>query len=361
MKMKRIFQVAIAGSSLITPAFGGDIVLPDGFTAEVWLTGMDGLRATTRSPVGEFNNSVYVAHGPSRSVFRLESPGVIHTFASGLTMLPGGKFDMAFDNHGSYEGDLFISAIVGGSGADGVYRVTSDGQSSVFFSGANLLTGAIAFGQGGDFGTDLYLHDSLSGGPGVVYRFSPSGSFSVFASSVSSDDGDDEMVITEEGAFGTSLYITDAGGNKGGSGILRVQESGAVDRFVNEWSGVAIAVGSGSFGEYLYHGLGGGVIRQVAPDGSSTEWATGFGSRIRSLSIDGESMWVTMDSTVYQISPPPPCAADLTEDGELNFFDVSVFLTYFQLGDLTADFTGDGELNFFDVSAFLEAFMAGCP
>jgi len=55
------------------------------------------------------------------------------------------------------------------------------------------------------------------------------------------------------------------------------------------------------------------------------------------------------------------CAADITGDGLLNFFDVSGFLAAFSSGDLIADFTGDGALNFLDVSAFLSAFGAGCP
>lgn len=55
------------------------------------------------------------------------------------------------------------------------------------------------------------------------------------------------------------------------------------------------------------------------------------------------------------------CPADLTGDGDLNFFDVSAFLTAFNSQDLSVDFTGDGQLNFFDVSAFLSAFGDGCP
>lgn len=55
------------------------------------------------------------------------------------------------------------------------------------------------------------------------------------------------------------------------------------------------------------------------------------------------------------------CAADLTSDGDLNFFDVSAFLNAFASMDPIADFTDDGEFNFFDVSAFLNAFAAGCP
>lgn len=55
------------------------------------------------------------------------------------------------------------------------------------------------------------------------------------------------------------------------------------------------------------------------------------------------------------------CAADLTGDGSLNFFDVSAFLTAFLNQDPIADFNNDSDYNFFDVSAFLAAFSAGCP
>ena len=57
----------------------------------------------------------------------------------------------------------------------------------------------------------------------------------------------------------------------------------------------------------------------------------------------------------------PPCPADLTGDGELNFFDISAFLSAFSEMDTVADFDGNGVFNFFDVSAFLAAFIAGCP
>jgi len=55
------------------------------------------------------------------------------------------------------------------------------------------------------------------------------------------------------------------------------------------------------------------------------------------------------------------CPADLTGDGQLDFFDVSGFLVLFQLNDPIADFTGDGQFDFFDISAFLSAFTSGCP
>jgi len=50
-----------------------------------------------------------------------------------------------------------------------------------------------------------------------------------------------------------------------------------------------------------------------------------------------------------------PCPADLTGDGNLNFFDVSQFLVN------QPDYNSDGVFNFFDVAAFISDFSAGCP
>ena len=61
------------------------------------------------------------------------------------------------------------------------------------------------------------------------------------------------------------------------------------------------------------------------------------------------------------VEDEPDCPADLTGDGQLNFFDVSAFLTAFNAQDPIADFNSDGSFNFFDVSAFLTSFSAGCP
>jgi hypothetical protein len=55
------------------------------------------------------------------------------------------------------------------------------------------------------------------------------------------------------------------------------------------------------------------------------------------------------------------CPADLTEDGQLDFFDISAFLNAFNVQDPLADFNADGQFDFFDVSAFLNAYLNGCP
>jgi hypothetical protein len=54
------------------------------------------------------------------------------------------------------------------------------------------------------------------------------------------------------------------------------------------------------------------------------------------------------------------CIADLTGDGEINFFDVSAFLEAFNDEIPAADFTGDGNYNFFDIAEFLNLFSLGC-
>jgi len=63
-----------------------------------------------------------------------------------------------------------------------------------------------------------------------------------------------------------------------------------------------------------------------------------------------------------QCDPPvADCPADFTGEGDLNFLDVSAFLTAYGNGDPSADFVPDGNFNFLDVSAFLTAYGNGCP
>jgi uncharacterized protein (AIM24 family) len=54
------------------------------------------------------------------------------------------------------------------------------------------------------------------------------------------------------------------------------------------------------------------------------------------------------------------CLTDYNLDGQLNFFDVSIFLNAFNSNDPLADVNNDGIFNFFDVSAFMNTFTDGC-
>lgn len=56
----------------------------------------------------------------------------------------------------------------------------------------------------------------------------------------------------------------------------------------------------------------------------------------------------------------PGCFGDFTNDGVLNFFDVSTFISAYSSNDPITDLNKDGFFNFFDVSIFLSLFNTGC-
>ena len=98
-----------------------------------------------------------------------------------------------------------------------------------------------------------------------------------------------------------------------------------------------------------------GTYYWTAPDVGTSD------GRLRLVIRDGDGNESFDDSDVSFTITGSVCIADLTGDGVLNFFDVSVFLNAYTAMDPVADFTGDGVYDFFDVSAFLNAFNAGCP
>lgn len=70
---------------------------------------------------------------------------------------------------------------------------------------------------------------------------------------------------------------------------------------------------------------------------------------------------VTGSATLVATAELPSCVPDFTDDGQLNFLDVSAFLGLFAAQDPAADINVDGQYNFLDVSLFLSLFGAGCP
>lgn len=82
---------------------------------------------------------------------------------------------------------------------------------------------------------------------------------------------------------------------------------------------------------------------------------------IASITITGATTPYTGVNNVAYGAQFTPCPADLTNDGVHDFFDVSLFLTYFAEEDDRADYTDDGNFDFFDVSLFLTAFTVACP
>ncbi len=132
-------------------------------------------------------------------------------------------------------------------------------------------------------------------------------------------------------------------------------------------------------GLYFFGDYCGGSIWTLDPTDYSrtTEFNFGFGLSSWGEDEDGE-LYISdvFSGQVFKlVNPAAPdddnngipdacetsCAPDINGDGDLNFFDISAFLTAFGNEDPVADFTNDGMFNFFDISAFLTAFSAGCP
>lgn len=69
--------------------------------------------------------------------------------------------------------------------------------------------------------------------------------------------------------------------------------------------------------------------------------------------------WIADTNTITVGSCPPDFASPY---GVLNFFDVSAFISAYNLGDSRADLAAPfGTFNFFDISTFIAAYNAGCP
>lgn len=121
--------------------------------------------------------------------------------------------------------------------------------------------------------------------------------------------------------------------------------------------GVAPAGEWTSFSVALTEGVG----WEVAGSPASETQIRSVLTNVTSLSIRGEFRVGTDSCGLDNVQLGDDCPADLNNDGELNFFDVSAFIDAYNTQDPVADFAEPfGEFNFFDVSAFIAAFNAGC-
>ncbi len=137
-------------------------------------------------------------------------------------------------------------------------------------------------------------------------------------------------------------------------GIFDMSAAADLNWLPNNYPG---AVNSQSSGEPLSgHQDWDAIILPIGPDGPYAADAVVMPD-YEELTV-AELEWLDND---LPDPPGPDCAADLTGDGVLDFFDVSAFLSAYSAQDPAADFTGDGQYDFFDVSAFLSAYSAGCP
>lgn len=86
----------------------------------------------------------------------------------------------------------------------------------------------------------------------------------------------------------------------------------------------------------------------------------GSGAMTPINAVPVDSTGITPESIVIW-DPTPDCAADLNDDGVLDFFDIQVFLALFSVNDPAADLNGDMVFDFFDIQEYLSLFSQGCP
>lgn len=121
--------------------------------------------------------------------------------------------------------------------------------------------------------------------------------------------------------------------------------------------------GSNSGAAYLFDIRTGIEIAKLLPSNGSRDAFFG-GSVIvenNTAIVAAASPRLGTRGSVYFFDVPSYCASDITNDGELDFFDISEFLRGYLAENPVVDFYTDGIFDFFDVSEFLEAFTEDCP
>lgn len=149
--------------------------------------------------------------------------------------------------------------------------------------------------------------------------------------------------------WGIAKGMSDDGSVVVGTNFYSINPGGSADGFVwTEMTGLMNAMDYfASIGIELTNVIDVRSVDAISPDGS-TFAATGFEAKTGEL------------RTVI-ISTSTECVADFNNDGQLDFFDVGIFIGAFNDENPAADLNDDGLFNFFDVSEFLNAFSQGCP
>lgn len=98
-------------------------------------------------------------------------------------------------------------------------------------------------------------------------------------------------------------------------------------------------------------------------DLSDITWTAGTLSRSNGSQIKDDYLYSAAASEglfVIDIAECNRCPADFSGDGQLDFFDVNLFLIAFFRNQPEADLHNNGQFDFFDISAFLALYASGC-
>ena len=249
-----------------------------------------------------------------------------------LTGNNGSDADEVIDEQGPMIDPLIADAVAGFSNANGTFDGSVDGYAPRLNASSGAFYASSSF-----MGTD-------SGLPGAM------GSFAHTLSSVF----EYQFIIDGEGEIELDGLLTNSASSFPSFVRLSLSSESVVGGgFVGFFYDENIMDSSNTGSEFYTRS-----VPLTAPSGSYRLRVilshSGVGQR------EQEEVTASLVSN-YRINVVDPCPADLNDDGLIDFFDVSAFLSAYASMDPIADFNKDGVFDYFDVSVFLSDYAAGCP
>ncbi len=355
------------GGSILN--FGPRTVIQDGKIAASVSTYTNGTRTRSVKVYDATDGSLLYTLSPADS-------SNVHAFGRSLSMKDGilavgSYYD---DDNGDYSGSVYLFDAESGTFLRKL--LAEDGMPSDYFGlSVSIHNGQVAVGASGhdangpssgavylfDLNTGQQLHKFLAEDGHINHKLGTNIALGEGVVAVGADRD------YENGSYAGAMYLFDT---TTGDQIAKVFPDTPEEY---EYFGASLSISNGFIAVgaenedkdevlrvgsvYLFDLQTGEQLAKLLP--SDTTRNRYFGD---SVSLDGSDLIVGSFGAVYIYNIQSlVCPADLTGEGDLNFLDVSAFLTAFGNQDSIADFEEDGSFNFLDVSAYLASFGKGCP
>ena len=210
--------------------------------------------------------------------------------------------------------DLFVTCYDGSSST--VYNFTTNGMGSPFVTVPNYV-----YGLAVDSAGNLFAAAQGSMGTNFIYKFTPKGTRSVFASSqfyefyggLAVDSKDDLLTL----AYGGSLY---------NGYILKFDTNGVQSLFASLWYGTGLALDKADnvfvSCPAACFDCSDDVIYKFTPTGTGSIFATNLNSVYGAMACDGAgNLFASHGDTIYKFTPNGSCSTFASSYGYGLAFD----------------------------------------